>query len=81
MLQPFSRGQTVGIVTFTRPDGKVIAIHSDAWQTVTEFVGEPKEAHTQIGFSGAQSAIVVREVFKDVIAALKKADEEDDKKG
>jgi len=69
----------MAIVFFTSPEGKAVAVNSEAWQTVLEPIGGPKGAHAQIGFAGPASSIFVRDAFNDVIAAFKKADEEDKK--
>jgi hypothetical protein len=68
------REQMMSIVVFTGPNGKPIAINSDAWQTVMEDIGGAKGARTQIGFSGATSAIHVKESCDEVIQRLQEAE-------
>ena len=63
----------MSIIVFTGPNGKPIAINSDAWQTVSEDIGGAKGARTQIGFSGAALAIHVRESYEEVIRRLQEA--------
>jgi hypothetical protein len=58
------------VVIFTEPTGGKTAINSAAWHTVSK--GE--KGLTQIGFSGAQMAILVKEPLDDVIKALEKAE-------
>jgi hypothetical protein len=67
------REQIMSIIVFTGPNGKPIAINSDGWQTVTEDIGGAKGARTQIGFSGATSAVHVRESYEEVIRRLQQA--------
>jgi len=64
----------MSIIVFTGPNGKPIAINSDGWQTVSEDIGGAKGARTQIGFSGATSAIHVRESYEEVIQLLREAE-------
>ena len=64
----------MSVVVFTGPNGTPIAINSEAWQTVTEDIGGAKGAKTQIGFSGATSAIHVKESCDEVIRRLQEVD-------
>ena len=64
----------MSVVVFTGPNGNRIAINSAAWQTVMEDIGGAKGARTQIGFSGATSAIHVKESCDEVIQRLQEAE-------
>src|SRR5215475_8607177 len=64
----------MSVVVFTGPNGNRIAINSAAWQTVIEDIGGAKGARTQIGFSGATSAIHVKESCDEVILRLQEAE-------
>jgi hypothetical protein len=64
----------MSVVIFTRPDGKPIAINAEQWQTVTQDIDGGKGHNAQIGFSGAGSAIRVKETFDDVLKKLKEAE-------
>jgi hypothetical protein len=78
--QFFIRSDTedhMGIVVLTRPDGKQVAINTAQWQTITEEIGGPTGAHTQIRFSGPGSAIQVKEKSKDVLDRLTQADKDE----
>jgi hypothetical protein len=42
----------MSVVVLTRPDGRQVAVNTAHWHTITEEIGGPTGAHTQIGFSG-----------------------------
>jgi hypothetical protein len=68
-------GVSMAVVIFTEPTGDKTAINSSAWHTISK----ADKGRTQIGFSGAQQAIVVRESWEEVVTAIQKAEENTNK--
>jgi hypothetical protein len=75
MLGP--KESVMGIVMFTRPDGKDVAINTTQWHTVSEQIAGASGANTQIGFAGYGAAVQVKEPFKRVVDVLTKAYKEE----